>query len=433
MVCFSSSARWSSFALLLAAGTSAYSVTSAQLLARTGATLPGLNGNVSSLNAGIRSTNGQIAFTGSYVNSAGAANWFLFAGNQAVVRADDLPAVSAAEATVGISNAGDYVYSFSVSGIDSVRNSSGVVLEEGDAVPTMPGFFTTFASRPRMADDGTIFVVAGFTNTAGGATQGRVLLRRGTDGTWTEIQKSGDPLPNGQSVSATGVEFGYAISGDGTKTFHSAIGANSPFPRFLIANGTVVASVGSPLPFGGNFQNLTTGALAINNSGEYAFAGDTDENTAIDHFVSFGGALVAREGGSYAGVSLAGLQPRNVALNDAGGLVHTWGNTSQQHLFFTPTGDLAAGLRVIGTGDEVDLDGDGIADAVVSAIRNLSTSSSHTIWLNNDGNVVFTATLDPIGGGAAFDAILMTPVPEPATLAALGLGALALVRRRRRG
>lgn len=432
MVFSSRFARWGSFAVLLAAGASAHSVTSVQLLARTGASLTGLSADVTALNVGIRSTNGQVAFTGSYSNSAGGTSWFLFAGNQVVVRADDLPAVSGAEATVGISNAGDYVYSFSVNGLDSVRTSNGVLLQEGDAMPTMPGFFTTFASRPRMADDGTIFVVAGFTPTAGGATQGRVFLRYGTDGTWTQIQKSGDPLPNGQTVSATGVEFGYAISNDGTKTFHSSIGANSPFPRFLIVNGHTVASIGSPLAFGGNFQNLTTGALAVNNSGDYAFAGDTDESTAIDHFVSFGGALVAKEGSSYAGVSLAGLQPRNVALNDAGGLVHTWGNASQQHLFFTPTNSLGDGLRVIGTGDEIDLDGDGIADATVAAIRNLSVSSSHTIWLNNDGNVLFSATLNPIGGGNAFDAILMTPVPEPATLAVLGLGALAVARRRRR-
>ncbi len=382
------------------------------------------------------SGNGKIGFRGTFTDGSAVSRTFYYADGQVRFRSDDGGNYASFEDSVGVSNNGQFNYSISENGLDSVRSGSGIVLNDGDVAPALPGKFISFASRPKMAADGTQFIVAGFTSIQGAATEGRVFYKRAANGTFSVIAKSGDALPVG-NYSGTGVDFGYNNSLNGDSVIHSAVSDAGGNPRFIIVDGNVVAQTGLSSGIGGNWQNFTAGTLGVDSAGNWVAAGDTSAATTEDHFVIYNGQIVAKEGTTYAGVSLTGgVVPRHTSVSDSGDLLHVWGSGSNVHLFHTTTTDLSTAAKLLSSGDAVDLDGDNTADGTLVTIRNFNVSTVQSLTMAADGYAYFVATIQPRDTASAqYDAIVrlaVNPVPEPATILALGAGAVALLRRRNR-
>lgn len=428
--------RFSTVVLGLAAASLSSAQVSLQTLVRTGGSVPGLPFNVDSLTAPGVSGNGKIAFRGTFTDANAVSRTFYYADGQARFRSDDGGNYGSFEDSVGVSNTGQYNFSIAQDSLDSVRSGVGIVLNEGDVAPALAGKFVTFASRPKMAADGTQFFVAGFTSTQGGATEGRVFYKRAANGTYSVVAKSGDALPVG-NYSGTGVDFGYNNSLNGDSVIHSAVSDASGNPRFIVVNGAVVAQTGLTSGIGGNWQNFTAGTLSVDTAGNWVAAGDTSAATTEDHFVVYNGQVVAKEGSTYAGVSLTGgVVSRHTSLSDSGDLLHVWGSGSTVHLFHTTTSNLGAASKLLSSGDAVDMDGDNSADGTLVTIRNFNVSTVQSLTMAADGYAYFVATIQPRDTALAqYDAIVrlaVNPVPEPATILALGAGAVALLRRRNR-
>lgn len=420
----------------LAAASLSSAQVSLQTLARTGTTLPGLPFSVDSITAPGVSGNGKIAFRGTFTDGSATSRTFYYADGQVRFRSDDGGNYASFEDSVGISNSGEFNFSVSQDGTDSVRTGTGFVLKDGDVAPVLTNKFISFASRPKMAADGTQFIVAGFASTPTGATEGRVFYKRAANGTYSVIAKSGDSLPVG-AYSGTGVDFGYNNSLNGHSTIHSAVSDASGNPRFIVVNGAAVAQTGLASGIGGNWQNFAAGTLGVDTAGNWVAAGDTSAATTEDHFVVYNGQIVAKEGTTYAGVSLTGgIVSRHTSLSDSGDLLHVWGNGSNVHLFHTTTSNLGSATKLLSSGDAVDLDGDNIADGTLVTIRSFNLSTVQSLTMAADGYAYFVATIQPSGTStAAYDAIVrlaVNPVPEPASILALGAGAAALLRRRNR-
>lgn len=77
----------------------------------------------------------------------------------------------------------------------------------------------------------------------------------------------------------------------------------------------------------------------INVAGDTAFCASSNGTPSSDRFIVVNGAIVAREGDTIDGVTLAGFEPVGIDLNNQGHLVHTWQNANRRVLF---VGDLNA-------------------------------------------------------------------------------------------
>jgi hypothetical protein len=357
-------------------------------------------GIVTTLNQPFVNGIGDPGFTGN------ATENFVWSGAGVIwVSSNGLPSVlTGAEFTMGIGDLGEFIYSPSTDGSDSVWTDLGLLAIENVQAPGMPtGTNSTFHSRPTMIPSGQAYWVAGHGDGSGGTTSVGRILYTSSDGSPTAISiilRTGDTI-DGQIVDATGVDFDYDFSDNAGHHIHvlDMVGSTAT-DGFVYVDGALIAREGDPNGSGvDNWDNFDF--VSINSAGSYLFSGDTDGDTNGDEFIARNGVIVLREGDTVAGITLEpGAAVRGVAINDSGETVFGWASGGIERLFFA--GDAAdipgTAALVLSTGDEVDLDGDGTGDATVT---DLPATILHNFQLADDGRFFIGVDLDYGAGDVA--------------------------------
>ena len=166
-----------------------------------------------------------------------------------------------------------------------------------------------------------------------------------------------DDVVDGWTISSL---FRHRFSDDAG---HLAVVA-SDFPTtILIIDDAVVAHEDETIPGGGEYAWDSFGNVDINNVGQFAVGGRATDYTRV---IAVDGQLVLDEYDTLDGVQLNGDRTPVVALNNAGGMLHTWADSA---IFSCDASDPASTSRVLLVeGDDIDVTGDAIADAVVREV-----------------------------------------------------------------
>lgn len=386
---------------------------------------------VSTLNSPFTDGNGRVGFVGSLADNQRFIWWNtgpVFFSN------DALPDVlTGGESTMGVSDTGGFIYSPSVNGNDAVHTHAGTLLQKGDPIPPLPGLFSSFNSRPTMLPNGTAYWVGGSTPTQGSSTSTNRHLFKATDpsnpASITRVLGGGD-LINGIPIKTSASNFDYWISDDGLHHIHvlDMDTGSTTNNEHIYLDGAFVAQEGHSAGGGELWQSFDI--VGVNNAGNYIFTGDTDGAVATDEFLAYNGVIAVREGDTLDGHTLlSGYALRAASINNLGGVVHMWGLSADEHLFYGLGNDLANSVQLLQTNDEIDTNGDGVSDYLVTDFK-ASTTIGPGLCLAEDGFVYVEVGLVPIGSTGEIEAILRLAVPEPGALTLLALlGVLALRRR----
>ncbi|MCZ7652001.1 MAG: IPTL-CTERM sorting domain-containing protein [Thermoanaerobaculia bacterium] len=322
------------------------------------------------------------------------------------------------ESTMGIGDAGQFIYSPAVDGDDAVWTQAGALLVDGTQAPGFPaGVTNTFNSRPQMIPSGQAFWVSGFNEAGGTTTQGRMLYTS-TDGTPAAIAVvlRSDDLVGGIPIDRpSGIGFDYQFSDNGAHHIHQLLldTGSTTDDDIVYLDGAIVARETFPTGQGDNWDNFDN--VTVNNAGTYAFSGDTDGATASDEFIAVNGGIAVREGASVDGRTL-GTAVQALSLNNLDQAAFIWSLAGGgEALFFScnATNLAADALAVLQTGDEIDFDGGG-GDGLFVDDFNASTVIGPGLWLAEDGRVFVEVDLDD--GEVTFEAIVgiaLPPCPEP--------------------
>jgi hypothetical protein len=366
-------------------------------IAVQGQPTPGSGGApLASLNDPYTTRDGRVGFSG-FVSLGGKLTEGIVWVDGAIVwrNSDALPVVlSGNESTMGISDDLSWIYSPSEGGNDSVWSDGAKVLTELDDAPGLPGLFITFCSRPQMCSNGAKTWISGITASQGSGAQFRALYRDNI-----VVLKGGDVVSGETLITAgTSVGFNYDFSSLATNYIcRGVIAAPNASNDVIVANGAIIARESFSSGEADNWQNF--GDVKTNELGDIAFSGDTDAATTADGYLAFNDELIVREGQNLAGFTLTG-NPSAVGLNDLRQVGAIWSHTTGEILFvYTPT-QVASQLDVImRTGDQVDLDGDGDADGVISDF-NASQGVAPGLDLPRQCRVYANVDVELIGGGS---------------------------------
>lgn len=398
--------------------------TAVTLIAQEGQTTPETGGDpISTLNGPFTTGTGQVGFTGSVTRVSGTDNFVWFDTGIVWFNSNAAPGntLTGAEGTMGTGDTGEFVYSPSVDGEDSVWTQNGLLLRADDPAPGAPGQFSSFNSRPQMLPDGTAVWVGGLTNMAGGGTQARALFRAADTATpvITIVLQSGDMVGGFPIDFPSGIAFDYQFSDNGAHHIQRLLldTGSTTNDDVVYVDGAVVARELSAVPGGlpgENWDNFDQ--VSINNNGDYIFSGDTDGPTATDEFIAHNGVIVVREGDLLDGVTLTGAAVQAAAINDLGQAVFIISVTGGiEHLFFAPdAGNPATAVRLLSTDDLVDVNNDMVADFTVDDF-NASTAIGPGLDLAEDGFVYVEVDLIPGAPlvGAALESIIRLGLPIP--------------------
>lgn len=404
--------------LLLALTPTSFGQTASALL-REGEPLPGdeLGAMITAVNNSATNSVGGFSFTvttdGSFSNVWGNP----VAGSGTVLQSEqtigDLT-ITSFESFFGMSDNGDVFYGTTTddsmtggSGLDGVFLNDTLILNEEDAIPALPGQFSTFNSRPGITDDGTPYWVGGISTVQGGVSQNRVLFS-GTNA--TPVIMGGDPVSGISDLLSLGSAIDFDVRFSGQATNYIMVGDVDSTPAddaVLISNGAAMVSGGTvireanliPASIGGMgdvYDNFDF--LGITEAGGYLITGDSDGPTDTDEFIMIDGEIVLREGDNISGFTLAGAI-EGAFLNEDGDWVAIWDyDSSGSELELL----VVNGEPVIGEGDTVDWNGDGVVDANDdgAVIDNFTGISSVVISRRNvmgDVRVYFVADVS-VGG-----------------------------------
>ncbi|HKQ46436.1 MAG TPA: PEP-CTERM sorting domain-containing protein [Phycisphaerae bacterium] len=419
--------------VLFAATPAAFAVTPVDIVIKQGDVFGART--VSTLNAPFTDGLGKVGFVAAFDDSTRGiwhSSGFVFNSS------DALPdSLTGGEGTMGVSNLGNFIYSPSFNGGDAVYTAGGKLLADGDAVPNNPGLFSVFNSRPTMLPNGTAHWIGGTSTTAGGSTSNRHLFRATDPNNPMSISRiiSGGDVIEGKAISTAASNFNYDISDNGSHHVHilDMVTGSTTNNVHVYRDGAFVAQESLPVGDGTNWENFD--GVFVNNAGDWLLHGDTSGATTSDEFIAFKGEIKVREGQTIDGITLAsGASVNAASIDNKNNVVHTWGwgsgTTAQEHLFFGDADDLINGVRLLSRNDQVDSDGDTIADWIITDFE-ASTVIGPGLDLAEDGFVFVEVSMIPAAGGTEIGAILRVEVPEPATVGLLALGLLAIRRRRR--
>lgn len=245
--------------------------------------------------------------------------------------------ITAFEGEIGLSDAGSVAYGVTHDGgLDSVfLDNNPLAIGDSSSDPTFPGQFWAFGSRIRMTPSGVAYWKAGVSNTAGGSTVNRGLVRANPV---TKVFAGGDMLPNMPNVldsTPSATLFRYRYSANATNYISQDLldGATTTTDNVMILNGAgllidgQLAREGSLVPTAaggdgtetwGNFQEQF-----VNEAGLYYVLGDTSAATTQDHYVLANGVIRIREGQTIDGAVLNGSIDE-AWMNESGDLAVTW-------------------------------------------------------------------------------------------------------------
>jgi hypothetical protein len=319
----------------------------------------------------------------------------------------------------GLSNAGVPAYSAiststitGTTGLDGVWLGTTPVLNEEDPIPTLPGQWSTFNSRPGVTADGIPYWVGGTADTQGASTQNRrIFFSTGL----TPVVGTGDTIP-GVAEPVENVDFDFRYSEFGTNYITQVlVDSSSTDDGLIITNGNTLLIDGmivreaSPVPAsagglpGELWDNFDY--FSITEFGDYLMTGDTTASTSEDEFVVLSGMIVLREGD----MVNTPIGPLALSGSIEGGYMNEdldWAVTWDVN---APAGNVEAlilnGEVILMEGDAVDLDGDGVVEPD-SILANFTGITSLVVGARLGGggyDIYFTADIDTEGTSSSSD------------------------------
>lgn len=349
-------------------------------------------------------------------------------GNDVVWRAsDELPlVVGSTEPSVGVSDDGGFAVSSYVEGLgDSIWTQHGLVLAAGDQAPGMPAGTSIVALVwPRMTASGRAYWVSVFDDQGGTVSRGRILYTS-PDASASAISvvfKSDDLIDGFVLDRPRGVDRQYDISDNGQHHIHRLFmdtGSTSD-DEFLYVDGAMVAREGEANAQGHVWDSFV--GSSINDLGYYIADARLDSSHSIDRALVVNGLVEVREGDTIDGVQLASSAViAALSINNRNQVAHLWYlGTGDQVLFVGNASSLAASsTEIIRAGDHISVDGDHTADFRINDLPVMPENIG--LDLDDDGTIFVEAELEPIGGGAAIEAIIRVSIPPAACPADLNL------------
>ena len=376
-----------------------------QIVLRTGDLPAGAPVIVENVRAPFVEPDGTVAFDGALIDG----DQFVWRGSQIVWLGSDERAytLGPAEVAMGTSPAGGFVYGPTIDGDDGLYTHLGVLAVAGQPAPGLPaGTVSTFHARPSMAASGAVWWVAGLDD---GVTVGRALLRTPTAlaGDAQVVLRSGDLVAGLPIASLNGIDDDYQIS-HGEQHLVVVLQLDSGDPSTdgaVYVDGAVVAREGDPTGDGDQWSNFDL--VAIDQAGHHVITGDTNGAITSDEFVAYDGTIVVREGSVLDGVPLGSpAAVRFVSLDDGGRLVHAWSRTGGSETVFLscdPAQATASAQAVLSTGDELDLNDDGVGDGIF-VVDLQPTTGTPGRALGNDGSLYLEVEVDE--GGVVEEAMI---------------------------
>jgi hypothetical protein len=322
------------------------------------------------------------------------------------------------ESFYGMGDAGELGYGTTSTNIDSGETGlDGVwlddlaVLHEEDPVPSLPGMWSNFNSRPTSTGDGTLVWVGGFADDPDASTQNRALF----SGLGASVLiMGGDFLPGIAEpikMSSSNIDFDFRVSRFGTNWIDQVLvdTGSSSNDGVMVINGVPIMSGGGmmreSLPVPASIGGLPDEAWdnfdfqGINEAGDFFVTGDTDASSSMDEFVTLNGEIIMREGEV---LDWAGI-PVTLDGSIEGGYMNKETDWAVIWDFDDPAGTNLEALIFNGEillveTDLVDWNGDGVIDAGDNnaVIANFTGTSSLTVGARVGGfvNIYFTADCD---------------------------------------
>ena len=392
------------------------------VVTQDGDTPPGSGGDpVTSLNAPFTNADGEVGFTGA-ITGGMTHNFVWFDGGITFVDSTVMGmTLSGGESTMGIGDSGQFIYSPSVDGDDAVWTHNGLLAVDGTQAPGFPmGTNSTFHSRPTMLPGGRAHWVSGFNESGGTSTEGRMLYTSpdAMPGTIAVVLRSDDLIGGFTIDRPSGIDFDYHVSDNGAHHIQTLLmdTGSTTDDDFVYVDGALVARETDPTGPGDNWDNFDS--VSINDAGHYLFSGDTDGATGSDEFIAYDGTIAVREGDTIGGVTLtSSASVQALSISNLGQALHLWSISGGTEVLFlaSDASDLSGtSLPLLRTGDMVDVDGNGTADATVTDF-NASGVIGPGLSLAEDGRQFVEVDLD-YGAGDLEAVIALTAKTSDLTI-----------------